>query len=97
VTATAVAWPDAPAPRLAEVEPAPLVVEEALAAVEPAPIVEAPAPEPETLVAAVTPPEPRRPRPPRIRREREHTLTQQLDLDEGDDVLSGAFLDGAGD
>jgi len=40
---------------------------------------------------------PRRPRVPRTPREREHTLTQQLDLGEGNEVLSDDFLNGAGD
>lgn len=98
VTATAVAWPEAPAPRLASVDPAPLAVE-APPAVDPEPIVEAPVvEEPETVVATVTPEQvrPRRPRVPRPPREQEHSLTRQLDLGEGDEVLSDEFLDGAG-
>lgn len=99
VTATAVAWPEAPAPALASVEPAPAVVHEATPAAEPAPRVEAPVvEEPETVVATATPEpvRPRRPRVPRTPREQEHTLTRQLDLGEGNEVLSEEFLNGAG-
>lgn len=98
LTATAVAWPETPAPRLVSAEPAPLVVE-APPVSEPEPVVEAPVvEEQETVVATVTPEQlrPRRPRVPRRPREEEHTLTRQLDLGEGNEVLSEEFLNGAG-
>ncbi len=96
VTATAVAWPREPQqaalPAVHEVEVASPVAPVAEPVVEVvAPIDDPPAPEP----VAVTQPEPARPRPPRVRhtqRDREHTLSEQLDLGNDDDVLGGGFL-----